>query len=132
MGEENKFAEWWVGSNEEFLNIAGPVMTRDEAIKVGREHQLGDPFYICRAALHVWNAPDAVQIMDNWVENHDELWFEDGFPGFDGSREQELEAESDLQSVLNAWFERHRHLCPGATAFAWSADGEWIDKEVTP
>jgi len=122
--------DWWVGANDEYLSIGGPLETRDEAIARGRDYRAGYPFYITRAVLRKWTAPDAVSVMDHWVDAHEGLWYEDGFPGFEGPnmRERELAAETDLQAVLNEWFERHRDILPHPTAFAWTADGEWIDK----
>lgn len=126
--------EWWVGGNDEFLNIAGPLASREEAIAAGEHDRPGEPFYICRAGLHEWRAPDAASVMDQWVEGHDELWFEDGFGGFDGpnASEREKAAEADLQEVLNAWFVRHKAMLPTATAFAWHTDGEWFNLAESP
>lgn len=123
-------AEWWVGGNDEYLNIGGPFATRDEAIAEGEHDRPGEPFYICRAGLHCWSPPDADTVIDNWVEAHDELWFDDGFPGFTGPdvADREKAAEADLQEVLNAWFERHKALLPDATAFAWHTGGEWLNQ----
>lgn len=122
--------DWWIGMGDEYMNIGGPVATREKAIEIGRDYMAGDPFYITRAQLHAWSAPDAATVMDDWVNGTDEFWYEDGFPGFEGpnQREREKAAEADLQEVLNAWFERHKDMCPRPTAFAWCAGGEWIDR----
>lgn len=121
-------AGWYVGSNDEYLNIGGPFHTREEAIEAGRADKCGDPFYICNAALHSWAAPDADTVMDSWIESHDELWWEDGFDGFCGARDSEVVAVDDLQTVLNDWFERHKAMLPTPTAFCATSDGEWIDR----
>lgn len=126
---------WYVGANEEYMNIGGPFDTREEAIAAGRYEQCGDPFYICNAALYSWVAPSADEVMDSWIERHDELWWEDGFSGFDGAPDAEVCAEEDLQNVLNAWFERHRGMLPTPTAFCVHNDGEWVDlpiEDTTP
>jgi hypothetical protein len=121
---------WYAGTSEEYMNIGGPFDTREEAIEAGRHNQGGDAFYICRAALYSWRAPEADSIMDAWIEDHDELWWEDGFSGFDGAPDAEVRAHDDLQTVLNEWFERHRPILPTATAFCAEADGEWIDPPI--
>lgn len=125
-------SEWWAGKDEDYMNIGGPFDTREQAIEAGRHEQNGDPFYICNAALYGWRAPEADSIMDAWVEDHDELWWEDGFCGFDGSPDVEVKAHDDLQTVLNDWFERHRAMLPNPTAFAAHGDGEWIDRPTEP
>lgn len=119
---------WDAGHNEDYMNIGGPFKTREEAIAEGRHDRQGEPFYICNAALHGWTAPDADCVMDHWVDDHDELWWEDGFCGFDGGNEAEAIARDDLQTVLNAWFQRHRAILPTPTAFCIHSDGEWIDR----
>lgn len=131
MGEVTN--DWWVGADDEYMNIGGPFPTRDAAIEAGRADRCGDPFYITRAVLHQWSAPDAVSVIDHWIDSSDELWFEDGFPGFDGPNEKERTkaAEDDLQAVLNDWFARHADLLPTPTTFASAWGGEWIDK-ATP
>lgn len=119
---------WYAGQNEEYMDIGGPFASRDEAIAAGRHEQGDDPFYICEAALYGWRAPEADDVMDRWVGEHDELWWDDGFGGFDGARDAEVRAHDDLQTVLNEWFERHREMLPTATAFAYHGEGEWIDQ----
>lgn len=128
---ENPLA-WYAGTSDEFMNIAGPLATRDEAIAAGRDHQAGDPFYICQAAPYGWRAPDADSVMDEWINDHDELWWEDGFDGFVGKNGEEVIAVDDLQTVLNEWFLRHRAMLPTATAFCIERDGEWIDGTDQP
>jgi len=124
-------AAWYAGTDEDYMNIGGPFKTREEAIAEGRHDKQGEPFYICNAALYGWSAPDADCVMDHWVDDHDELWWEDGFSGFDGAKEAEAIARDDLQTVLNEWFERHRVILPTPTAFCIHSDGEWIDQPVT-
>lgn len=119
---------WYAGSNSEYLNIAGPLLTRDEAIAAGRADRCGDPFYICEAMLHTWSAPSADSVMDSWIEGHDELWFDASFDGFDGPADADVCAEEDLQTVLNEWFERHKAMLPSSNAFSSVWNGEWIDK----
>ncbi len=121
---------WWAGTSEEYLNIGGPFANRDEAIAEGRHAQGSGPFYICEAALYGWRAPEADTVMDAWIEDHDELWWEDGFSGFDGARDAEVKAHDDLQTVLNEWFDRHRAMLPTATAFSYHSNGEWIDNST--
>lgn len=120
---------WYAGGSEEYMNIGGPFATREEAIAEGRHDRGGDPFYICFAGLMPWSAPDATSVIDRWTEDHDELWWEDGFPGFDGpdAEGREAAAEADLQRVLNEWFQRHKDMLPTPTAFAVHHSGEWID-----
>lgn len=118
---------WWAGVNEEFMNICGPVATREAAIAEGRRHQNGDQFWICNAVMHCWAAPDAQTVIDNHVESSDELFFEDSFDGFDGTPEDEQRAVEDLETVLAAWFERHHHIYPSPTAFSSMWDLERID-----
>lgn len=119
---------WYAGTTEEHMNIGGPFASREEAIAAGRHDQGGDPFYICEAALYGWRAPEADTVMDAWIEDHDELWWEDGFDGFAGKPDAEVRAHDDLQTVLNEWFDRHREMLPTATAFACHGKGEWIDQ----
>ena len=119
---------WYAGTSDEYMNIGGPYKTREEAIAEGRNDRCGDPFYICNAALYGWSAPDAESVIDNWVNDHDELWWEDGFPDFDGHKDLEAVARNDLQTVLNEWFERHRVILPTPTAFCIHTGGEWIDQ----
>ncbi len=121
---------WYAGLTEEYMNIGGPFETREEAIDAGRHEMCGDSFYICEAALYGWRAPDADSVMDAWIEDHDELWWEDGFSGFDGKADAEVCAAEDLQAVLNEWLQRHRSMLPTATAFCFEANGEWIDKPI--
>ena len=121
-------ATWYAGTGEEYMNIGGPYKTREEAIAEGRNDQCGDPFYICNAALYGWSAPDAESVIDGWVNDHDELWWEDGFSGFDATEDAEIAAQNDLQTVLNEWFERHRSILPTPTAFCIHTGGEWIDQ----
>lgn len=121
-------AAWYAGTDEEYMNIGGPYKTREEAIAEGRHDRCGDPFYICNAALYGWSAPDADDVIDSWVDNHDELWWDDGFSGFDGHKDLEAVARNDLQTVLNEWFERHRVILPTPTAFCNHTSGEWIDQ----
>lgn len=121
---------WYAGQTEEYMNIGGPFETREDAIEAGRHEMCGDPFYICEAALYGWRAPDADSVMDVWIEDHDELWWEDGFNGFDGKADAEVCAQEDLQTVLNEWFQRHRPMLPTATAFCAEMNGEWIDRPV--
>lgn len=123
----NNPAAWYCGRNEEYMDIGGPFQTREEAIAEGRHYRQGEPFYICNAAIYGWSAPDADCVMDHWIDDHDELWWEDGFSGFEGGKEAESCALNDLQAVLNDWFERHRAILPKATAFCIHTDGEWID-----
>ncbi len=119
---------WYAGTSEEYMNIGGPFEERDEAIAQGRHEQGGDPFYICQAALYGWSAPDAADVMNQWIDGHDELWWEDGFGGFDGGKDKEAAAEQDLQIVLNEWFQRHKVILPTPTAFCVHTGGEWIDQ----
>lgn len=118
---------WYAGTSEEYMNIGGPFKTREEAIAEGRNDRCGDPFYICNAAIYGWSAPDAESVIDGWVNDHDELWWEDGFSGFDGHKDLEAVARNDLQTVLNEWFERHHVILPTPTAFCIHTGGEWID-----
>ena len=118
---------WYAGYNEEYMNIGGPFVTREEAIAAGRHDCADDRFYICRASLYGWSAPCADEVMDQWIEGHDELWWEDGFSGFDGPKDAEVKARDDLQTILNDWFERHQSILPTATAFCAESDGEWIE-----
>lgn len=126
---EGRPGGWWTGTTEDFLNIAGPLDTREDAIEAGRESVPGERFYICRAEVHEWHVPDASIVIEGWIEEHYELWYDDDFPGFEGPNQLEREkaAQDDLQTVLNDWFERHKSMLPTATAFAWHADGEWIE-----
>ena len=119
---------WYVGANEEYMSIGGPFADRDEAIAAGRHDQGGEPFYICQAALYPWRAPDASEVMDQWIENHEDLWWDDGFGGFDGAKDSEVAAEQDLQTLLNEWFQRHKVILPTPTAFCVHTGGEWIDR----
>ena len=119
---------WYAGSNEDYMNIGGPFDTREEAIAEGRHDKQCEPFYICNAALYGWSAPDAESVIDGWVNDHDELWWEDGFSGFDATKDAEIAAQNDLQTVLNEWFERHRSILPTPTAFCIHTGGEWIDQ----
>jgi hypothetical protein len=121
---------WYAGHNEDYMNIGGPYKTREEAIAEGRHEQQGDPFYICNAALYGWSAPDAESVIDGWVNDHDELWWEAGFSGFDATKDAEIAAQNDLQTVLNEWFERQRGILPTPTAFCIHSDGEWIDRPI--
>lgn len=121
---------WYVGASEEYMNIGGPFETREDAINEGRSDRCGDPFYICNAALYSWQAPSADVVMDAWIDDHDELWWEDGFSGFDGPKDAEVCAQEDLQTVLNAWFERHKGILPTPTAFCVNHSGEWIDQPI--
>ena len=121
-------AAWYAGTDEEYMNIGGPYKTREEAITEGRHDRCGDPFYICNAALYGWSAPDAEDVIDAWVNNHDELWWEDGFSGFDGHKDLEAVALNDLQTVLNEWFERHRVILPTPTAFCIHTGGAGFDQ----
>lgn len=120
---------WWVGSSDEYLNIGGPFSTREEAIAEGRQDCGDDPFYICFAGLHHWAAPNAETVIEDWVDRSDDLWFDDGFPGFSGpdAKEKERAATNDLQTVLNDWFHRHHEMLPTPTAFAFHRDGEWFN-----
>lgn len=118
---------WWAGSSEEYMNIGGPFPTRDEAVRTGREWQGGDPFWIIEARLSEWFPPDASNVIDIIVDNSDELFYDDGFPGFDGGKEAEKAAEEDLQRVLNEWFQRHQGIFPAPTAFDGTANLEQID-----
>jgi hypothetical protein len=120
-------APWWAGTTSEYMNIGGPFATREEAIKAGRDEQCGEPFCVIQARLHKWGAPDASAVIDQWVEQSDEYFFEDGFDGFVGGSHAEKAAEEDLQAVLNAWFERHKYICPAPNALAWSGNEEIID-----
>ena len=122
--------DWWAGTSEEYMNIGGPFATREDAIKEGRHDQGGDPFCIVRAGLHEWQAPDADAVIDQWIDSCDELWYEDGFPGFVGPNKKERvkAATDDLQAVLSDWFQRHRDLLPTPTAFAYSTTPEWVDQ----
>jgi hypothetical protein len=119
--------DWWVGTSDEFMNIGGPLLSREAAIEEGRGHQGGDPFWICRATLHTWAPPSAESVMDLMADQSDEYWFDDGFPGFDGGKDAEKAAEADLQQVLNEWFARHLGIFPAPTAFAASSATEQID-----
>jgi len=123
---------WWVGETEEYMNIGGPYPTREEAIASGRNAQCGCEFYICYASVEDWCAPSADVVMEWWIDEQDDLWFEDGFPGFLGPAERVRAFEDDLQRVLNDWFVRHADMLPASTVFAFSRDGEWIDRPVTP
>lgn len=128
-------AGWWVGADDEYLNIAGPLPTREIAIAEGKAHQGDDPFYICYTAVSGWTAPCADTVMENWCEDADELFYEDGFSGFvgaNGKSDQLLarEAENDLQTILNAWMERHKAMLPGGTTFSGTQHGEWIGRTV--
>lgn len=132
-----KESVWWVGANDEFLNIGGPFDTREEAIAAGENDRPGEPFYICRAILKLWQAPNAASVIDNWIEDCDDLWFDDGFPGFSGPKDHEKAAEYDLQTVLNEWFSRHAAMLPEPNAFESSCDGEWFNlpqpsEEIAP
>ena len=120
-------AAWYAGTDEEYMNIGGPYKNREEAIAEGRNDRCGDPFYICNAAMYGWSAPDAESVIVGWVDDHDELWWEDGFSGFDGHKDLEAVARNDLQTVLNEWFDRHRVILPTPTAFCSHTGGEWID-----
>lgn len=122
---------WWAGTSDEFMNIGGPFATREEAIEAGRDHQCGDPFWIVEARLAVWSPPSAAAAMDEMADSSDELFYDDGFPGFDGGREAEKAAEADLQSVLNEWFARHQHILPTPTAFDGCSKAETIDARDT-
>lgn len=126
-------AGWWVGRDDEYLNIGGPFKTRNEAITCGRAEQGGDPFYICFSAVMGWTAPDAASVIEQWVENTDEIFYEDGFDGFTGANgktdlQLEREAENDLQVILNEWMDRHKAMLPSGTTFYTPTHGEWIDK----
>lgn len=118
---------WWAGTSDEYMNIGGPYDTREEAIAEGRAHQEGERFYILRAALMSWAAPDASHVLDNFVDDNIDAFFEGDFPGFDGGKEAEKAAEADLQKVLNEWMDRHKAMLPPTTAFDGISDGEWID-----
>lgn len=122
---------WWAGGYKEYMNFGGPFQSKEDAIECGREYRDADPFYILHASVHGWSAPDATSVMDGWVDGADELFYGDGFPGFDnadGKRAAllEREAENDLQAVLNEWAKRHLAMLPNGTAFNGTSDGEWI------
>lgn len=118
---------WWAGTNPEFMNIGGPFPSREQAISEGRSYQNGEPFYIIEAAIQGWSAPCAEDVIERWCENADEYFYEDCFDGFVGGKEAELEAENDLQRVLNEWFLRHKDICPTPTVFATRGAAEAID-----
>jgi hypothetical protein len=119
---------WWAGSDEEYMNIGGPFDTREQAIEAGRADRCGEQFYILRAALESWAAPDASWVVDQFVEDNIDAFYEGDWPGFDGGEEAAKAAEADLQKVLNDWFERHKGILPPTTAFDGTSDGEWIDR----
>jgi len=121
---------WHAGTSDEYMDIGGPFASREDAIAAGRHNQCGEKFYICQAALYSWTAPSADEVIDQWIENHDELWWEDGFGGFDGRPDAEVIAHDDLQAVLNDWFQRNRAMLPTPTAFCVHNLGEWVDEPV--
>jgi hypothetical protein len=120
---------WWAGTSEEFMNLGGPFATREEAIAEGRHQQCGDPFWIVEARLAEWSPPDAEDVMNRLAESGDDyqMFYEDGFPGFDCSAEVEKQAEADLQGVLTDWFARWRHILPSPTAFSGTSGLEQVD-----
>lgn len=118
---------WWAGTTEEYMNIAGPLPTRDEAIAAGRDDQCGGPFWIVQAATYDWRPPDAESVLDMLADNSDEYFYEDGFPGFDGAPEEYEAAKADLNDALKSWMDRHKHILPNPTAFSGTSNLEQID-----
>ena len=122
--------KWWAGSGDEFFS-AGPCETRDEAIKEGCDNWGEGPFYIMQAEIASFSAPRADAVLDLIADSTDDLFFEDGFPGFDGTVEEMKAAEDDLQAVLDAWLLRHPGIFPPATSFALHGAAERIEASAT-
>lgn len=120
---------WWAGTSEEYMNLGGPFASREEAISEGRFQQAGEAFWIVQARPAEWSPPDAEDVMNRIAESGDdyEMFYEDGFPGFDCSDEVEKEAQADLQAALDGWFGRWQHIFPTPTSFSGTSGLERID-----
>lgn len=117
---------WWAGATEEYMNIGGPFDSKEKAIEAGKDDRPGESFYICRAKVGVWTAPYAEGILENWLEDHYDLGYDDTEVGFTVSNEKQTDIQNDLQNVLNEWFRRHQDSLTPATAFASMQDLELI------
>jgi len=122
----------WAGSTEEFMNIGGPFDSKDEAIEAGKADRPGESFYICRAKVGAWTAPNAEAILEDWFENNHDLAYDGDEMGFTGSPQKQLDIQNDLQTSLNEWFLQIKDSLTTPTAFESTMDIELIKGDENP
>lgn len=112
---------WWASHDGEFYTV-GPLATREQALKEGAEHFDGFAFYIVEAALHEIKLSAAAIIEHQYFEDED-LWYDgDGADRCAGS----VEADAELQQLLDGWLAKHIGTFRTPTSFAWSRNEELI------
>jgi hypothetical protein len=127
---------WWAGRDEEWMTV-GPVSTRENAIAQARD-DIGEgegDFTIMEACMHAISL-DAASILDNayndWADNGDLFSSEHNAPEPQGTKEEQKAAEIELQVLLDAWVDKHRHTFPTPNMFAATRNQEWISNTVDP
>lgn len=121
---------WYAGRHVEPENYSlGPFETRDDAIAEARSDfgSDGDGFTVIEACKGEFAPPSAKRLMEEMLERwgDDDMGRED-YPDFEGTAEAVTAAESDLDVVLAAWFERHKAIMPSPWCFDSSRHEEYF------
>lgn len=125
---------WWAGRDEEWMTV-GPEATREDAIAQAID-DIGEgegDFTVMEARMHAIYF-DAASIIDNayegWADNCDLFSSEHDAPEPQGTKEEQMVAEDELQALLDAWVDKHRHTFPTPNMFAATRNQEWISNTV--
>lgn len=123
---------WWAGDNDEHYRV-GPCESRDEALAEATDY-FGDAetIFLIEACVATWGAPSADSVIGDMLDNCDDLFAEDYPDGLDGTKEEQAEAEKELQAALDGWMAKWSRIFPTPTRFACSRNHETVAQPEQP
>lgn len=121
--------QWWYSNTEE--HYQGPCETREEAIATGFHEFAGEGIlYILEATQQTPGTDifDFDRVMEDFCEQNEECWGEDGEPFSDLQLKDQRDLENRLSAVLRNYLMRNNAL--RSWAFGATRNEEQINMEV--